>query len=200
MSNAHVISGIDSSNLLSGYGVVLSRTTEDGSYNRNIGLIGNLTINDGRPVTMQGEIGSKALFALINEGQKSMSFNRMIPFPVETSEEAGTDTPISSILAALYYPELVEAGIEIPVLMFDIEQHEVFRKPIDLTLTFLDEITATEIARILLKNASVAGANISIGAGSQMSMEPTQISWEETIELQVEAGDGNATAVEKKEQ
>lgn len=185
----HVIKDIDSSNLLSAYGVVLSKyyPEVDGGVMTPIGLISNISFSDSRPVTMQGEIGSKELFALINEGQKSLTFSRLLPFPKdnvwEAAQESGS-TPIGSILAVLYADELLAEGASPAVIMYDIEQYDCFRKPIQLVLSMqTEEVDSPLLAQIWLKNASVSGVSIAIGAGSQQSMEPTQITWETTVEL-----------------
>lgn len=185
MSNKHVIEGVTSADMMSAYGVILSRVVDPENPSNPdvhpIGLIANLNFQEQRPVSMQGELGSQKLLALINEGQKSMSFNRLLPYPDTKNvyEDNQSYSPKGSILSALYAPELEDEGVTPDIIAFDIEQYAAFRKPITLELRFLDE-DGGDVAIIWLVNASVAGANISIGAGSQMSMEPTQISWEDT--------------------
>jgi len=187
--NKHIETGIDTGAIISSYdvsmGVVTSTTYDpDGSAPtelRHIGLISGFSISDGRNVTQQGEIGSNYLLTLINEGQKSMSFQRLVPFPV--SIEAGAPLLNSGSILRVLYDHLL--GSNPGKLLIDIEQYPEFNIPIHIMLTFVDKPVGTLYAKIVLYNALVSGANMSLGAGSKVTMEPTQIMWERTVQYPI---------------
>ncbi|MDP3013601.1 MAG: hypothetical protein Q8M92_05115, partial [Candidatus Subteraquimicrobiales bacterium] len=109
----------------------------------------------------------------------SLGFQRLLPYERNMSV-AGTRLAKGSVLKEIYRDELEIDGAGIGNnLMIDIEQYDAFRRPIQLLLEIYDE-RMVMIAKIWLRNASVAGTNINIGAGSQFSAEPAQISWENT--------------------
>lgn len=184
--NPHIHNDIDSLNMMSGYGIMLSKARYydgEGAINtsnlRYIGLISNITFSDNRPLTQQGELGSRYVYTLISEGQKSLSFQRLIPY--KTSTDGGY---AGTILRVMYQEELTieDTDHDPGPLLFDIEEYDAYRKPIQLLLDFQDE-TGEFVGRLWLYNASIGGANIQIGAGTQMSIEPCTISWEQTKHL-----------------
>lgn len=183
--NPHIHNNIDSMNMMSGYGVMLSKvkTGVDGNVDtadpRYIGLISNITFSDNRQLTQQGELGSRHVYTLISEGQKSLSFQRLIPYKSDSDKEY-----VGTILGALYHEEIetIDGESDPGSFLFDIEEYNAYRKPIQLLLDFLDE-NGDYVGRLWLYNASIGGANIQIGSGTQMSIEPCTISWEETKHL-----------------
>ena len=186
-SNKHVQHDIDSGSLIGSRYIMLSRgdLDNDGNIDKNslahIGLIMGINIGDGRPVNVQGEMGSDFLVSLIGEGQQSMSFQRFIPINSNDSPEERSG---KSALAELY-PEIKGKG----VLFYDLDEFDEYKKPIQLMLTIAvySEGETRIIAEKWLKNAMVSSTSIGLQASSQVTPEPLTISWEDTIDIDVES-------------
>ena len=195
-SNKHIQHNIDSGSLIGSRYIMLSRGDLDGDgiIDKNnlahIGLIMGINIGDSRPVNVQGEMGSDFLVSLIGEGQQSMSFQRFIPINSNDSPEERSG---KSALAELY-PEIKGMG----VLFYDLDEFDEYKKPIQLMLTIAvySEGATRVIAEKWLKNAMVSSTSIGLQAGSQVTPEPLTISWEDTIDIDVESITSSETSTE----
>lgn len=158
--------------------IMLSRVeaSEDGSSiiegtKEPIGLLMGIGMGDNRPVTTQGEIGSKYLVTLINEGQQYLSFQRLIPMPGSSGDDAATH---KSLLPLLYDVD--------DVIAYDFDEDPKYSKPIQLMLEIRNEEGGTETL-IWLKNAYVGSTSMNFVNGANYTAEPATIAWEETVYL-----------------
>jgi hypothetical protein len=174
VNNNHVEKNITSASMIPSDLVMLSTAdiTEDGTgitNKRAIGLIMGIGMGDNRPVNTQGEIGSKYLVTLINEGQQYLSFQRLIPL-----SDGEQNSRFKSILPLLYEVD--------DVMSYDFDENPKYSRPIQIVLEIMNAEGKVE-TEIWLKNASVGTTAMTFTAGSNYTVEPAGIAWEEPIFL-----------------
>lgn len=178
MNKNHVVKDITNASMIPSDLIMLSTVeiSEDGdsiieSTKQPVGLMMGISLGDNRPVNTQGEIGSKYLVTLINEGQQYLSFQRLVPLP----NEIGAGAPVFKSLLPLLY------GSD-DVIAYDFDEDPKYSRPIQLILEIRNAAGDIETL-IWLKNASVGSTSMSFVAGANYTAEPISLSWEEAVYL-----------------
>lgn len=173
----HVQHDITSESLVPSHSIVLSTATMNSAGDgiegdmEAIGLVQGINMGEGRPVSTQGEMGSKYLITLIGEGQQSMSFQRLVPLDTD-----GSNKKFKSALPLLY-------GLEDVSISYDFDEREEYSRPIQLVLEIYEG--GDVVYKTWLKNASVGSTGMSFVAGSNFTGEPVSLAWEEAVDLKV---------------
>ncbi len=179
-----IIEGLISPNLLSGDEVMLAVADpqeNDGdpllSDYHIIGMISTQQWTAGRGVTTVGEIGSKALYTLLTDGDERLAVNRLILF--------------KDLLKSIYDVLEYDGELTNTQIFLDLDS-DLFDRPVNLMLIFFENnadnnyLTGRSIAQLLrLKNAIPERASMGFKAGQRGVMQSATFVWEKTEPLPV---------------
>jgi hypothetical protein len=126
-----------------------------------------------RNVSLIGELGSRELYTLVDEGQHQITIQRLC---------ANT-----TVLSALYghindvYPDIMPIDDVFDDYMIDVDE-DIFDIPIHLLIEWYDSKGELK-AHMILKNLKLQGNNLAVSQGGRYAIEGISGVWEETINL-----------------
>ncbi len=160
-----------------------------------IGYVSGTQTSDQRNISRRSEIGSNATFLLVDEGQKSMTIQRL-----NTAREK-VDLPHGGNLLA-YIKWVLTDGASTEKIIIDLDD-AAFSQPFDLVKTMYTaqrESTGEEsgmipISMVTYKRCKIAQYNMGLSAAAKYSDDTIAITWEETINenLGTDTGTGTGT-------
>lgn len=146
-----------------------------------IGYVSGTQTSDQRNISRRSEIGSNATFLLVDEGQKSMTIQRL------NTARAGVALPHGGNLLA-YIKWVLTDGSSTEKIIIDLD-NAAFSQPFDLEKTMyaaLRESSGLEsgmipISKVTYRRCKIAQYNMGLGAAAKYSDDTIAITWEETI-------------------
>ncbi len=160
-----------------------------------IGYVSGTQTSDQRNISRRSEIGSNATFLLVDEGQKSMTIQRL------NTARAGVGLPHGGNLLA-YIKWVLTDGASSAKIIIDLDD-AAFSQPFDLEkimYTAQRESTGSEsgmmpVSKVTYKRCKIAQYNMGLGAAAKYSDDTIAITWEETINenLGTDTGTGTGT-------